>query len=75
MVDILSVRSISQEEFFALKPGDRLFVNVGGMVFPVVVTEAPFFNYDSDDPDWEVVTNEGFFDLYSLAKPLEEEKI
>ena len=45
------------------------------MVFPVVVTEAPFFNYDSSDPDWEVVTNEGFFDLYSLAKPLEEEKI
>ena len=35
-------------------------------LIPAVVTKSAYYNADCDEPGWEIETNEGATDLYSL---------
>lgn len=37
-------------------------------LIPSVVTRAAYYNADCDEPDWEIETNNGVTDLYSLYR-------
>lgn len=69
MVVITGIREITNEEFHNLKVGDIVFVKCCGEVFESKVVGKPFYNSDADEPDWEVETNNGFCDMYSLFVP------
>ena len=60
------MRKITHKEFQNLKEGDIVFVKCGDDIFESEVTQAPFYNYDADEPDWELETTNGFCDEYSL---------
>ncbi len=62
----IDMTRITYEEFHNLKPGDIVFVKCGGRAYKSKVLGKPFYNADADDPDWEVETNNGFCDVYSL---------
>ena len=57
---------ITHDEFCNLKPGDIVWVRCGRRMYESEVLRAPFYNEDADEPDWEVETNNGFCDEYSL---------
>jgi len=52
--------------FFDLKVGDTVWVRCGERFYRSKVTQAPFWNADADEPDWEVVTTNGFCDRDSI---------
>lgn len=60
------MRAITYKEFYNLRAGDTVFVACGDTFYKSKVVRAPFYNADADDPDWEVETNNGFCDQYSL---------
>ena len=62
----INIRKITHNEFNNLKSGDIVFVKCGDLTFQSTVVQPPFYNYDSDEPDWEVETTNGFCDEYSL---------
>lgn len=62
----ISIREITHEEFMNLKRGDVVFVKLDNTYYKSKVIGEPFYNYDSNDPDWEVITTNGFCDEYSL---------
>ena len=57
---------ITHEEFCNLKPGDIVWVGCKGRMYKSKVLREPFYNADADEPDWEVETDNGFCDEYSL---------
>lgn len=58
---------ITHEEFCNLKPGDIVYIACGGgKLYKSKVLKKPFYNSDADEPDWEVETDNGFCDEYSL---------
>lgn len=62
----MNIRAITHEEFCNLKVGDTVFVKCGGHTFQSKITQAPCYNSDADEPDWEVETTNGFCDECSL---------
>ena len=58
-------------EFERLKPGDTVWIRIGDKYYKSRVVRKPFYNHDSDEPGWEVETNNGYCDRYSvyLNKP------
>ena len=52
--------------FFDLSVGDTVWVKCGGRFYRSKVTQAPFWNSDADEPDWEVATTNGFCDRDSI---------
>lgn len=61
----INIRKITHEEFMNLKLGDIVFMKLDH-TYQAKVTREPFYNYDSDDPDWEVETTNGYCDEHSL---------
>lgn len=62
----INIREITHKEFNNLKSGDIVFVKCSGHTFQSTVVRPPFYNYDVDEPDWEVETTNGYCDEYSL---------
>lgn len=62
----INIRSITHKEFSKLKTGDVIFVKIGSRLYKSEVLSAPFYNFDADEPDWEVETTNGYCDEYSL---------
>ena len=63
---LMGIRDITHEEFRNLKVGDIVFVKYGNNILESKVTQEPFYNYDADEPGWEVETTNCFCDEYSL---------
>ena len=59
-------REITENEFFALRKGNVVHIIIGDDIIQTEVTNAPFFNSDTSEPGWEVETENGFCDQYSL---------
>lgn len=71
---VLNLKRVSEEEFRNLKCNDVVFVKIGKQMLQSRVTHPAFYNCDADDPDWEVVTNNGFCDMYSIYLPTTEKQ-
>jgi len=69
-----SFREIEPAEAKQLEVGEEVCIGLkteenGKMsleLIPAVVTRAAYYNADCDEPDWEIETNNGVTDLYSL---------
>lgn len=61
----VDIRKITHEEFMNLKHGDIVFVQLD-RIYKGIVTRSTFYNYDADDPEWEVETTNGYYDEHSL---------
>lgn len=62
----INIKKITHEQFMNLKTGDEVFVKCYGHTFKSMVITPTFYNYDSDEPEWEVETTNGYCDEYSL---------
>lgn len=62
----INVRKITHEEFINLRVGDIVFVDYCGHAYKSKIIRSTFCNYDSDEPDFEVETTNGFCDKQSL---------
>lgn len=60
------MKRITHEEFHNLKVGDIVFIKCGRRFYESKIAEEPFYNSDADEPGWEVATDNGFCDEYSL---------
>lgn len=67
-----SFRQMEFSEIKELEAGDKIAICVH-MDFPnkatfvtATVVRPMFWNSDADEPDWEVETNNGFVDVYSI---------
>lgn len=61
---------ITEEEYHQLKAGDIVYLYVSAEYHESTVLAAPFWNCDADEPDWEVLTSNGYADRSSLRKKL-----
>ena len=65
-------KQIEPSEAFKLKVGDIIAIGIRAgdkiKLIPAKVTREAFYNADADEPDYDIETNNGFSDLYSLYK-------
>lgn len=66
LIDRCDIKMIDWKDFLKLKKDDIVYVAVGNHVYKSRVVRSPFYNADADEPDWEVETDNGFCDVYSL---------
>lgn len=66
LIDRHDIKRIDWKDFLNLKEGNVVYVMIGSHVYDSIVIGNPFYNVDADEPDWEVATNNGFCDAYSL---------
>ena len=62
----LKYRWMTEDEFRNLKPGDSVICDIDGEMYRETVITGAFFNYDADDPDWEIETLNGAFTIDCL---------
>lgn len=60
------LEKITHEEFMNLEVGDVVFVDCCGHAYKSKIIRSTFYNYDSDEPDFEVETTNGFCDEQGL---------
>lgn len=70
----VDMRMLTLTEFHNLKKGDKVFVRIYDTLAESEVMNEPFYNSDTDEPDWEVETSNGFCYIYSLYKIINEIK-
>ena len=63
---MFNLRRITDDEFHKLKLNNTVYAKCGEHIYLSRVLQEPIFNFDADDPDWEIETNNGWFDVYSL---------
>ncbi|MDO4841637.1 MAG: hypothetical protein Q3982_03055 [Phoenicibacter congonensis] len=64
---ISRVRHLNFSEVKALKIGDEVVIQYGESSFmSAKITRAMFWNSDADEPAWEIETDNGFIDAYSV---------
>lgn len=49
-----------------LQKGDTIAIKIGSDFLSATVVRPMFWNSDADEPDWEVETDNGFVDVYSI---------
>lgn len=54
-------RMVTLSEFREIKTGDKIVCRIGNRYITQTATSDAFYNYNADDPDWEVETENGFF--------------
>ena len=59
-------RPITYKEFFKLPVGQKILVSCGGRLCESEIIRGAFYNYDADEPDYEIETNNGFCDWESV---------
>lgn len=59
-------RQLSYKEVSQLKKGDKIAIGIGDRFVSATVVRPMFWNSDADEPDWEVETDNGFVDVYSI---------
>lgn len=68
----MKFQRITQEEFNALKKNDVIYILCAGVYCRSTVRRKPFYNTDTNPHQWEVETNNGFSDMYSIYTPLKK---
>jgi hypothetical protein len=53
-------------EIKELKVGNEIAIRIGRSFFDTTVVRPLFWNSDADEPDWELETDDGFVDVYSI---------
>lgn len=53
----------SLEDFKSIKIGDTVYIAENS--FTGTVTREAYYNHDSDEPSWEIETNNGVVDIYN----------
>ena len=48
-------------EFMRIKAGDKIICRIGRKYTTQTATSDAFYNYDANEPDWEIETENGFF--------------
>jgi hypothetical protein len=66
MKTAINTRSIKPSEFMNLKKGCIVYSKENGHTLQHKVTRDTFWNSDADEPDYEVETTNGYYDMYSL---------
>ena len=66
MFSTINLRRISHEEFLNLKAGDIVYLKIGKHTFQSKVVREAFYNYDAEEWGWEVETDNGYCDEYSV---------
>ncbi len=66
MGKMFNLRRITDDEFHKLKLNNTVYAKCGEHIYLSRVLQEPILNFDADDPDWEIETNNGWFDIYSL---------
>ena len=67
-----SFRRMEFSEIKELEAGDKIYIGIldfhnNKMDFiNATITRPMFWNSDADEPDWEVETDNGFVDVYSI---------
>lgn len=61
---------LTAKEFRSLSPGDEIYIKVGEQYQCSTVISHPIINYDADDPNWEVETNNCWCDMDSVYKKI-----
>ena len=70
-------RQMSYSEIKQLEVGDEIAICINwdpprvAEFIPAKVVRPLFWNSDADEPDWEVETNNGFADVYSIYEVAE----
>lgn len=70
-------RQMSHSEVKELEVGDKIAICIKwdpprvAEFIPATVVRPMFWNSDADEPDWEVETNNGFVDVYSIYEVTE----
>ena len=70
-------RQMDRSEIKELKVGDEIAICIMwnppkvAEFIPAKVVRPMFWNSDADEPDWEVETNNGFVDVYSIYEVTE----
>ena len=64
-------RRMDFSEIKQLKVGDEIAIRIGRSFFDTTVVRPLFWNSDADEPDWELETNNGFIDVYSIYRATE----
>lgn len=59
-------RRMEFSEIKKLKVGDEIAIRIDRSFFGTTVVGPLFWNSDADEPDWEVETDDGFVDVYSI---------
>ena len=59
-------RRMDFSEIKKLKVGDEIAIRIGRSFFDTTVVRPLFWNSDADESDWEVETDDGFVDAYSI---------
>jgi hypothetical protein len=59
-------RNMDYTEVSHLKQGDKIAIKIGSDFLSAKVVRPMFWNSDADEPDWEVETDNGFVDVYSI---------
>lgn len=59
---------ISYTDCFTLKPGETIYIMCGYKYLKSIVKRPPFWNNDANIPEWEIETNNGYTDLYSVYR-------
>lgn len=67
-----AIRQIEPSEAMELKTGDVIAIGIRSgckiELIPAKITREAFYNSDSDEPDFEIETTNGYSDLYSLYR-------
>ena len=66
------MRGITEKEFMSLVNNDSVYLAICGRFYLSKVIGKPFWNSDADDPGWEIETNNGYSDMYSIYVASEE---
>lgn len=71
-VGIFTFRRLTWNEIKQLKAGDKVAIctymdsSSRGSFVSATVVGPLFWNYDADEPDWELETTNGFVDIHSV---------
>lgn len=66
----MKFNEIKLDEFKKIKAGDKIYcASLGGVISQETAVGDAFYNYDADEPDWEVETNNGFICWDSVYVP------
>ena len=69
--DTHAVRRMEFTEIKELEIGDEIYIGIEDIPNKIefvkaIVVQPLFWNSDADEPDWEVETNNGYVDVYSI---------
>lgn len=66
------LRRATERDFMSLTNDDSVYLDVCGCLYQSKVIGEPFWNSDADEPGWEIETDNGYADMYSIYVSADE---